>query len=595
MVGNVFISHQTLEQVFTDSVEAGGIEVGGLLVGYLEKGEIHITRAIPTSQGSYTRIPIHPIEIVRAAEKLNPGEQIVGWYHSHPGHGVFFSQEDIESHERFLEFNSNFKALVIDPIQAKRGDPLADCVKFYTVEKGKTLIYDYRLANSFGHHYYDPEDFVFDRNGFAHYRPSIRGGITEADERELRQRMGDLKSERDGLEENYLKLRKRWKSSVNIPKKAFPFLVILLVSIGGLLGLTASVALQREKAIPLPITLMGNPSLDKDSRTFTVKFEIGNYDSTTMSITSVQIQSEGSVIFTLDLKKNFGAGVFEFVKENLANGDVSELTNNRELTIKIVINLGEKREEVEFPFTLTIVEEGQDESNKEDRNEISIVTASFDWKLKQMKINVDFSKIETYPAGSKIEAENILIYLWREDTKSSDSVEISNFVRKDISCSSKICTITANFKNNNFPYMETHKYVTIVFVDSNNKRVESGAISFKNIYFAEIQGTPIVSSNFLSFVIVLHGPTMSSVPSFTVYLSTPEGPIVVGLVEYKEQSQIPILTSEYFQSILTDMKQNTVSVTLRIKSNEVNFFRGKSLYVVIHIWGSQVTSPVKIS
>jgi len=46
--------------------------------------------------------------------------RIVGWYHTHPGFGVFLSEPDLFIHANF--FNSSFQvAMVIDPLQDKKG------------------------------------------------------------------------------------------------------------------------------------------------------------------------------------------------------------------------------------------------------------------------------------------------------------------------------------------------------------------------------------------------------------------------------------------------------------------------------------------
>ena len=241
MAGNVFISHQALEQVFTDSVEANGIEVGGLLVGYPSDRGIHIKRAIPTSRGTITRIPITSEDMARAAEKLDRGEQIVGWYHSHPGHTVFFSQNDIESHERFLEFNPQFQALVIDPVQAEQGDYIVDCVKFYAVRNHRAIeIDDYYITNYSGERLYNPSDFVFDRHGFPH-RSQAYVGVTSADDRELRQRLRAALEERDELQDNYVMLWKKWKSTYHFSRRIFPFALIFSILTIGLVGFTLGV------------------------------------------------------------------------------------------------------------------------------------------------------------------------------------------------------------------------------------------------------------------------------------------------------------------------------------------------------------------
>jgi len=41
--------------------------------------------------------------------------RIVGWYHSHPGYGVFMSETDLATHGKLLQFSPFVIALVVDP------------------------------------------------------------------------------------------------------------------------------------------------------------------------------------------------------------------------------------------------------------------------------------------------------------------------------------------------------------------------------------------------------------------------------------------------------------------------------------------------
>jgi proteasome lid subunit RPN8/RPN11 len=49
-----------------------------------------------------------------------PQAQIVGWYHSHPNHGVFFSPQDRKTQQRWF-VQSWHVALVMDPVQEDYG------------------------------------------------------------------------------------------------------------------------------------------------------------------------------------------------------------------------------------------------------------------------------------------------------------------------------------------------------------------------------------------------------------------------------------------------------------------------------------------
>ncbi|MGD0818961.1 MAG: hypothetical protein ABR986_11305, partial [Methanomassiliicoccales archaeon] len=55
---------------------------------------------------------------------------IVGWYHSHPGHGCFLSQTDIDT--QVSMFNRPFhSALVIDPVNME--------IEAFKVENGRSI------------------------------------------------------------------------------------------------------------------------------------------------------------------------------------------------------------------------------------------------------------------------------------------------------------------------------------------------------------------------------------------------------------------------------------------------------------------------
>jgi hypothetical protein len=53
-------------------------------------------------------------------EERNQGERLVGWYHSHPGHGVFLSAYDEFIHTQFFPEEGQI-AMVIDPQTGDEG------------------------------------------------------------------------------------------------------------------------------------------------------------------------------------------------------------------------------------------------------------------------------------------------------------------------------------------------------------------------------------------------------------------------------------------------------------------------------------------
>jgi proteasome lid subunit RPN8/RPN11 len=99
-------------------------EVGGVLVGRID-GQAVISASIPALKavgGSANVTFTHEVweEALTIVDRDHPGERIIGWYHSHPGFGVFLSDYD-----QFIQRNffggEGMVALVIDPLGGEGG------------------------------------------------------------------------------------------------------------------------------------------------------------------------------------------------------------------------------------------------------------------------------------------------------------------------------------------------------------------------------------------------------------------------------------------------------------------------------------------
>lgn len=55
--------------------------------------------------------------------------QVVGWYHSHPGFGCWLSGVDIGTQQSFEALNARAVAVVVDPIQSVRGKVVLDAFR----------------------------------------------------------------------------------------------------------------------------------------------------------------------------------------------------------------------------------------------------------------------------------------------------------------------------------------------------------------------------------------------------------------------------------------------------------------------------------
>jgi len=99
-------------------------EVGGMLVGEVSATSVTISGFVPAlkAQGSQVSLTFsHDVwtDILNSVNKDFPGKNIVGWYHTHPGHGLFLSEYDKFIHSNFFP-DRNHVAIVVDPVQGNR-------------------------------------------------------------------------------------------------------------------------------------------------------------------------------------------------------------------------------------------------------------------------------------------------------------------------------------------------------------------------------------------------------------------------------------------------------------------------------------------
>lgn len=109
------------EHVYSDTRN----EVGGVLVGRLTDGPTEIEAALPAlkATGEATHVTFtHEVweEILPRVDREYPDCRIVGWYHSHPGFGIFLSEHDKFIHANFFS-DPRMLALVVDPLADQAG------------------------------------------------------------------------------------------------------------------------------------------------------------------------------------------------------------------------------------------------------------------------------------------------------------------------------------------------------------------------------------------------------------------------------------------------------------------------------------------
>jgi len=104
----------------------GELEVMGLMQGYVDGAALVVTDAfrLPV-EGTETRVNAqseadeYMVEYSRLSrEEVGGGgrqENVIGWYHSHPGYGCWLSGIDVETQKLQQTYQDPFVAVVIDP------------------------------------------------------------------------------------------------------------------------------------------------------------------------------------------------------------------------------------------------------------------------------------------------------------------------------------------------------------------------------------------------------------------------------------------------------------------------------------------------
>lgn len=101
------------------------VEVGGFLLGTHTEGisEVSVAVKAEKTKQSQTQLTFtHETwdELHKLIDEKYPELELIGWYHSHPGFGVFMSDYDAFIQHSFFSSSHNV-ALVVDPLKGLRG------------------------------------------------------------------------------------------------------------------------------------------------------------------------------------------------------------------------------------------------------------------------------------------------------------------------------------------------------------------------------------------------------------------------------------------------------------------------------------------
>merc|ERR1712084_99218 len=73
--------------------------------------------------------PVFQTKMLDMLKQTGRPEMVVGWYHSHPGFGCWFSGTDVNTQQSFEQLNPRAVGVVVDPIQSVKGKVVIDCFR----------------------------------------------------------------------------------------------------------------------------------------------------------------------------------------------------------------------------------------------------------------------------------------------------------------------------------------------------------------------------------------------------------------------------------------------------------------------------------
>jgi proteasome lid subunit RPN8/RPN11 len=114
---NINIASVVLDRISAD-VRRPYERIGLLIGSFLEDG-LWVNEIVVGGDGdSETSCVLSAGKLAKVADDIVRGRldgRIVGWYHSHPGYGIFMSETDLTTHGKLLQFSPFVVALVVDP------------------------------------------------------------------------------------------------------------------------------------------------------------------------------------------------------------------------------------------------------------------------------------------------------------------------------------------------------------------------------------------------------------------------------------------------------------------------------------------------
>ncbi|KAI0564586.1 JAB1/MPN/MOV34 metalloenzyme [Gracilaria domingensis] len=121
---DVHISAVALIKMAMHARSGGAIEVMGSIQGKVADRAFIVIDVFPLPvEGTETRVSAGQaateflVQYSMECNKVLRRENIIGWYHSHPGYGCWLSGIDVETQKIHQQFEDPFLAIVVDPVR----------------------------------------------------------------------------------------------------------------------------------------------------------------------------------------------------------------------------------------------------------------------------------------------------------------------------------------------------------------------------------------------------------------------------------------------------------------------------------------------
>jgi len=134
------------------------VEVMGLMLGeFVDEYTVRVVDVFAMPQnGTGASVeavdPVFQAEMLDMLKQTGRPENVVGWYHSHPGFGCWLSNVDINTQKAcFQSLNPRTVAVVIDPIQSVRGKVEIDAFRLIDPQMSMLGMEPRQTTSNVGH------------------------------------------------------------------------------------------------------------------------------------------------------------------------------------------------------------------------------------------------------------------------------------------------------------------------------------------------------------------------------------------------------------------------------------------------------------